>query len=294
MVLEESGALPFEGIAALTAAMHSSARQVKQAALVPSGKDAPAWAAHWLLRARARHTEGATQMLCARRFGVSPTMRTSSPTRTARRTEASPSRCSRPPFARVAPTRPRTTWSTTSGTSATHRPSARSVPVPIGACDGTAADDSAESAALPARHWQQVFVAPAARLADAVHRFLCYARPPDGMVELEPLTFEASADVARHTRHSAPGPDGGPYDAWLQYGEGGLLVLYQAYLAILAGVEALGCFNATLLVFIPKSSPGTPGMPHAAAPGNFRPIALSNTGQKLIANVELRPGGHRA
>lgn len=33
------------------------------------------------------------------------------------------------------------------------------------------------------------------------------------------------------------------------------------------------------------SLPGTSGMPHAAAPGNFRPIALSNTCQKLIAKA---------
>lgn len=57
-VLEESGALPFDGIAALTAATHSAARLAKQAVLVPSGRDSPAWTAHWHLRARMAYGRG--------------------------------------------------------------------------------------------------------------------------------------------------------------------------------------------------------------------------------------------
>lgn len=66
---------------------------------------------------------------------------------------------------------------------------------------------------------------------------------------------------------------------------GGLLILYKAYLAVLAGDSVPGWINASLVVFIPKSAPGSSGMPHAATPVNFRPISLSNTSQKLIAKA---------
>lgn len=43
---------PFDAVLALTTAMQSAARIVKQAGLIPSGKDAPARTAHWVLQAR--------------------------------------------------------------------------------------------------------------------------------------------------------------------------------------------------------------------------------------------------
>lgn len=68
-------------------------------------------------------------------------------------------------------------------------------------------------------------------------RLLGSVCPLGADLALEPLSYAAFAECAQHTRHSAPGPDCVSYDAWVQCGEAGMLVLYKAYLAILEGAE---------------------------------------------------------
>lgn len=136
-------------------------------------------------------------------------------------------------------------------------PQARSVHcVTVLSDDGAVALDSVESADLLAWHWRQVFEASLPPGDGAMQRFLRFARPLDGAIAHEPRTFPDFATTAQHTSHSAPGPHGVPHDTWLQCGEGGLLVLYQACLATLDGDAAPDWLNASLVVFL-----GAPGMP---------------------------------
>lgn len=76
--------------------------------------------------------------------------------------------------------------------------------------------------------------APSPRLAESMRRLLVSVRPFAETVKLQPLTFQAFAEVAQHMRHLAPAPDGVQYDASGRCGEAGLLVPYKAYLAIMA------------------------------------------------------------
>lgn len=118
-----------------------------------------------------------------------------------------------------------------------------------------------------------------------MRRLLEYSRPLRGGITLEPITFERFAEAVGHGRRSAPGPDGAPYTAWACNGEAGALALYKACLATISRATMPDWLSSSLLVFIPKTSPGAPGQPHDEAPASFRPIALSNTAQKVLAKA---------
>lgn len=80
--------------------------------------------------------------------------------------------------------------------------------------DGAAAADTDGSAALLAAHWGAILAEPARPDDGAVRRLLAPARLLDSDVDLVPLTFHEFVTMVGCTRHSAPGPDGVPYDAW--------------------------------------------------------------------------------
>lgn len=88
-----------------------------------------------------------------------------------------------------------------------------------------------------------------------------------------------------HTRASSPGPDGLPYSVWDVAGDAGRRILFQAYQDLRRGVPPACDFNRSLVVYILKElDHSTPGLP-SASPARVRPITLSNTSHKLLANA---------
>ena len=83
-------------------------------------------------------------------------------------------------------------------------------------------------------------------------------------------------------RQSVPGLDGISYLAWNSCGEEAARVLYDCYLGILEGGEVPAWLNCSTLVFIPKGDGEQHGVSVQAMPDGLRPLALSNTDQKLL------------
>lgn len=102
---------------------------------------------------------------------------------------------------------------------------------------GTVHSDPCVVGELLARQWASVF-APAPRPSRAALRpFLdvCVKLPLGEMVD--PLSFEEFAEAIRHTKSSAPGPDGLPYEVWTLCGEAGARIIYDMYLQVVRGGE---------------------------------------------------------
>lgn len=97
---------------------------------------------------------------------------------------------------------------------------------------------------------------------------------------LEPIFFEQFLRLVAHAVVSSPGPHGIPHNTWAWCGSAGVTPLYNVYLDILDGQRRPPEFNASVVVFIPKGTTGDAR--NAAAPQDFRPMALNSTAHKIV------------
>ena len=96
----------------------------------------------------------------------------------------------------------------------------------------------------------------------------------------------------RHSNNSAPGPDGIPFLAWRRAKDLSTQILYDAAQVMFSetGPDATaadyGYLNNSLLLFLPKKASGTTptgeGYYEAA---NVRPLNVTNTDNRLLANA---------
>lgn len=253
---------PFGAVLALTAAMQSAAQYAKKVALVPRCRDAPAWTAHWLLRSRTAYDRGDAASLrdALRRVPHNGRLFIDEVGQALAHLDAEGfDMCLSELRAQQAqgdmehdlrkevdPQAWRAIRARAHRRIAALAPRARAVQcVTVLGADGEAAVDIASSAALLANHWGAVFAALERPDRGVVQRLLSHVRPLDPAIELAPPSFDDFVEMVGRTRHSAPGPDGVPYDPWLQSGESGLLILYKAYFAVLVGDSVLGRMNAS-------------------------------------------------
>lgn len=99
------------------------------------------------------------------------------------------------------------------------------------------------------------------------------------------LTEEEFIKVIRSTGDTAPGPDGVPYAAWREAPKALLQTLYKAYVAWIQGGDVPDDFNFAYLTMIPKGEHEEDRKLIAREPGYMRPLSLSNSDCKLLANA---------
>jgi hypothetical protein len=131
-------------------------------------------------------------------------------------------------------------------------------------------------------HWSPVF---AAKSIDhhAAQRFLGHVQqvPPDFSWE---ISFDTFARAIEATGPSAPGPDGIPYGAWSHANLDCQGVLFRLLNDTLTSAAALpDQFNHSHLIFIPKGDDVSEHQAIGRAAGDFRPLNLCNTDNKLIS-----------
>ena len=160
------------------------------------------------------------------------------------------------------------------------RPVRRRIAIDRVSDDAESAPTAIESAECLRAHWSPIF-AEKSTCSDSMERL----RPFVASAADFPLrmpSVEEIAEILRHTRNSAPGPDGVPFAA------------YKATVDICAGLfsECLGDALAgddlpdemkeSLLIFIPKCDDFGD---HTMKPGEVRPLSLGNTDAKVIASA---------
>lgn len=126
---------------------------------------------------------------------------------------------------------------------------------------------------LLARHWASVFATAPSPSRVAIHPLLSECSKLSAGETFGPIKFAEFSEVFKHTASASLGPDGLP--------------IYNLYLhAVRDGSLPLD-FNESLLLFIPKASPGL--RPEAgdgvADLAGFRPISLSNTLNNCVAKA---------
>ena len=88
---------------------------------------------------------------------------------------------------------------------------------------------------------------------------------------------------------SSPGPDGVPYGAWRNSGDEATEILWQALQTLYTDPTAhtqYDTFNHALLVCLPKKPTSTtPDGQNTYHSGNTRPLAISNTDNRLLASA---------
>jgi hypothetical protein len=91
--------------------------------------------------------------------------------------------------------------------------------------------------------------------------------------------------VIASTADTAPGPDGVPYAAWRNAPKEVLQILFDVYKLWIQGGEVPDDFNYSYLALIPKGSHDDDPRLLARAPGETRPLSLSNSDCKILANA---------
>jgi hypothetical protein len=110
-------------------------------------------------------------------------------------------------------------------------------------------------------------------------------------VQVVPDTFDWEISFSTFSRilysmpDSAPGPDGVPYSAWARADDHIAQHLFQYYCEVLEGKPLPDNFNHGNVVFIPKGDYEGDDIQIRRAPGDTRPISLSNTDNKLLAAI---------
>ena len=88
----------------------------------------------------------------------------------------------------------------------------------------------------------------------------------------------------KHTKASAPGPDGIPYAAWLASGSYGAAALHLAMRVMMDGTRPLLGFNNSIGIFLPKGTADEDTLSSVKRTAeNTRPLGLKNTNNKTIA-----------
>jgi hypothetical protein len=139
---------------------------------------------------------------------------------------------------------------------------------------------STEGAAQLLRdHWGTVF-AGGPTVEEDIDRFIAHI--PADMIPESPLpSLDDLRRVLEKKADSAPGPDGLRYSAWQASGLVGARCLHGVLAEMWDGEPAPASFRASLLCFIPKATDAG----GYSLPEEMRPIALSDTGYKVIASV---------
>lgn len=212
----------------MTRVMHDAAKAVRSAAAVPTGRDAAAWKAHWALCALSayRRADLASLQSALRQvpeatshfldvqglphdsMGVEAFEAMLRQLR-AQQVEAGlqhdlsaePDQAAR----RALRARAQRRLSSLS-------PSSRAVhSIVVVGDDGQPASSTTASACMLAAHWGRIFAEGDPPDEDAMHRLLQPLPAWRDLATLMPPDFDSFAEVVAHSRHSAPGPDGGPF-----------------------------------------------------------------------------------
>ena len=99
------------------------------------------------------------------------------------------------------------------------------------------------------------------------------------------LTFKEFGELLDSVVHSAPGPDGIPFACWKHAPTSLKHNLYAAYVALLSGSGVPDDFNIAFMIFLPKGSHTEDNGLVARSPEDTRPLSLSNTDAKSMANA---------
>ena len=148
--------------------------------------------------------------------------------------------------------------------------------------DGKVLEDKNDAFAEVANHWGPVFNARS--VDDDMNPMLVPHRKFD-LGDIEPIGLDEFEELVRKRRTSAPGPDGLPYTVWSASLACGIAVLYRCYLDVISGVSPPSWYNESLLVFIPKGDGDPLRNDVEAAPKDLRPLNLSNSDHKLVAQA---------
>ena len=151
---------------------------------------------------------------------------------------------------------------------------------------GAAAEDDSQAADLLYRHWSAV----AAATDVNVSRY----RDFQPFIQKCPainwtISLESFSALLTSRKNSAPGPDGLPIGVWRDAGPSAVLLLYRAYLDVLASGYCPSDFWGSLSVFIPMGNDASDAGEAAATPEDLRPICLTNTDAKLIIAALAAP-----
>jgi len=147
---------------------------------------------------------------------------------------------------------------------------------------GQAIESEEEMLRLLREHWEPIFAAPAGEFVEPP--CLQHIRPETGWDD-SPVTEAEVRELLRRLPGSAPGPDGVPYVCYAAFPELVAPMVVDAVHSLFCGVTPPAGFNDSLLVLLPKGSESSDAVAVARSPGDVRPLALSNTIQKLLAKL---------
>jgi hypothetical protein len=86
-------------------------------------------------------------------------------------------------------------------------------------------------------------------------------------------------------RHSAPGPDGIPYEGWKRSGERGVQTLFDLSVVISSGLTPPYGFNQNVNVFIPKGECAGDDVEVTREVAETRPVGMKNKDNTIIGGV---------
>ena len=155
---------------------------------------------------------------------------------------------------------------------------------------GDLADSSEAGAWILAHHWLPIFQATQVNIAVArkyLHKHLIRVEAHD---DCWIVPFNDFDERCGKRRDSGPGPDDVPYSSWRAAPPCFREAIYGAYLKMLAGAWPDEEFNNSLLPFIEKGTQiGDTADTVVREPGQTRPLSMSNTDNKMIADLVARP-----
>lgn len=156
----------------------------------------------------------------------------------------------------------------------------------IADADGHAVWDVRLGAEAIAAHWGPAFLQSSRVRESSRTPFANHISRSDSPIQS--MSLEEFKQYATRAPRSSPGPDGIPYACWAHGGEGGVRLLHEIYLDMTRGEPVPASFNRAWLVLIPKTSVG-PEAANVVSPANLRPLALSNSCQKIVMKALAAP-----
>ena len=119
---------------------------------------------------------------------------------------------------------------------------------------------------------------------DAAEQFLRRWAKPLPQIDWE-LEEDEFLKVINATGDTTPGPDGIPYAAWRGAPREVQRILFRCYLRWMEGDPVPSDFNFAFLALIPKGSQEEDSRLIARTPEDTRPLSLSNSDCKILANA---------